>query len=236
MSLAAVYDAESQWGPDDDFFLALVNRRPGSRVLDLGCGTGRLTVAIAAAGHAVTGVDPDRDALDAARPKPRGDQVTWVEGTSTSLVAGAFDIAVMTSHVAQVFVSDDDWADVLADVRRALVPGGVLAFDTRDPRARTWERWTREESYGAFDLPDGDRVESWVDLRAVTDDVVTFGWSNVFADGSVIHGEGALRFRSEEVVRSTVEAAGFRIEELYGGWAGEPVGAAAGEIVVVAAR
>jgi 2-polyprenyl-3-methyl-5-hydroxy-6-metoxy-1,4-benzoquinol methylase len=56
--LVAVYDVECLWGPDDDFFLAEVGVEPAARVLDFGCGTGRLALALAAAGHTVTGVDP----------------------------------------------------------------------------------------------------------------------------------------------------------------------------------
>lgn len=100
--LPAVYDAECRWGPDDDFFLDLVNRGPTRRVIDLGCGTGRLTTAIAAAGHTVVGVDPNRTSLEAARLKPGGDRVTWVNGTSACMAPNSFDVAVMTSHVAQV--------------------------------------------------------------------------------------------------------------------------------------
>ncbi|HEX6920353.1 MAG TPA: class I SAM-dependent methyltransferase, partial [Actinomycetes bacterium] len=68
--LVPVYDAECPWSRDDDFFLSVVGETPGARVLDLGCGTGRLALGMAAAGHTVTGVDPARASLEAARAKP----------------------------------------------------------------------------------------------------------------------------------------------------------------------
>ena len=48
--LVIVYDAECPWSRDDDFFLSVVNQTPGARVLDLGCGTGRLALGLSAAG------------------------------------------------------------------------------------------------------------------------------------------------------------------------------------------
>jgi SAM-dependent methyltransferase len=232
--LPAVYDAENRWGSDDDFLLALVSRVPRSRVLDLGCGTGRLTVAMAAAAHIVTGVDPNRTSLEAGRAKPHGDRVTWIEGTSACLGTEVFDAAVMTSHVARVFLTDEEWASVLSDLKRALVPGGVLAFDTRDPRARAWEHWNRGDSYGRVALPDGGVVHGWTEVTAVVDDVAAFSWHNVFPDGSRLHGVSSLRFRSEQLVRATLEDAGFRIDHVFGGWREEPAGSGAGEIIVVA--
>ena len=46
-----MYDAVCVWSREDDFFATFVNQSPAARVLDLGCGTGRLTLAMAAAGH-----------------------------------------------------------------------------------------------------------------------------------------------------------------------------------------
>jgi len=232
--LTAVYDAMFGWSRDDDFFMSVVGETPGARVLDLGCGTGRLALAMAAAGHAVTGVDPARASLDAARAKPGADRVTWIEGTSPVLPDASFDVAVMTSHVAQFFVSDQDWAATLADLRRALVPGGRLTFDTRDPRARGWERWNPAESRRDVTLPDGRAVTAITRVHAVTAGVVDFSISYAFAGGAELVSTASLRFRTEEELRSSLRAAGFTIERLYGGWNREPVGAPDGEFLVIA--
>ena len=98
-------------------------------MLDLGCGTGRLPLALSRAGHTVTGVDPAAASLDAARAKPGAERITWIEGTSAVLPDATFDVALMTSHVAQFLVGDDEWRGTLADLARALVPGGLLLFD-----------------------------------------------------------------------------------------------------------
>jgi SAM-dependent methyltransferase len=232
--MAALYDAENAWADDDEFFLALVNRSPRSRVVDLGCGTGRLTTALARAGHHVTGVDPNPGFLAAARAKPGGERVSWMQGTAADLPARAFDAALMTSHVAQVFVSDEEWASVLADIERALESGGLVSFDSRHPEARAWESWTREATHGTVRLGDGTVVEGWMDVVSVDDGLVTFEWDNRFPDGSSLHGTSSLRFRSERELRDTLVRAGFRVEAVYGGWAGEPAGTGAGELVVVA--
>ena len=182
--LVTVYDAECPWSRDDDFFLAVVNETPCSRVLDLGCGTGRLALGMAAAGHTVTGVDPARASLEAARAKTGAERVTWLEGTSPILPDAAFDVAVMTSHVAQFLVDDDAWAATLADLRRALVPGGRLVFDTRDPRARAWERWNPVASRRRIALPDGSEVVAWTEVTAVGDGAVGFTHHYTFPDGA----------------------------------------------------
>lgn len=172
--LVRVYDAECPWSREDDFFLSVVNETPGARVLDLGCGTGRLSLGMAAAGHAVTGIDPARASLEAARAKSGAEHMTWVEGTSPVLPDASFDVAVMTSHVAQFFVEDDEWTRTVADLKRSLVPGGRLVFDTRDPKARRWEQWNPVDSQRRIELPDGHVVTAWTGVTSVQDGAVSF--------------------------------------------------------------
>jgi SAM-dependent methyltransferase len=230
--MAALYDVQNAPGAADEFFLACANRRPGSRVADLGCGTGSLTVTLARAGHTVTGVEPNPAFLDTARAKPCGERVTWIQGTSASLPTGAFDTVVMTGHVAQAFIADDEWMAVLADVRRALVGGGVRAFDARDPDVRGWEAWVGRST---GEVAGRGPFERTAEVRAVAGDVVTFEVDTILPDGERRRGVSDYRFRSHRLLSASLERAGFRIQQMVGGWRGEPIGRGCGEIVVIAA-
>lgn len=232
--LVEVYDAECPWSRDDDFFVSIVGETPGARVLDLGCGTGRLALGLARAGHIVTGVDPARASLDAARAKPDAERVTWLEGTSSLLPDAAFDRALMTSHVAQFFVGEAEWSRTLADLKRALVPGGRLAFDTRDPRARAWQRWNPVDSRRRVSLAGGRVVSAWTEVTAVAGATVSFTHHYLFPGDEELQSSATLRFRSEQEVRSTLAGAGFSVEIIYGGWQREPVGLGDGELLVIA--
>jgi len=244
---AALYDAQNVWAADDDFFLSLVGGREESRVLDLGCGTGRLTLALAAAGHRVTGIDPDDGAVAAARRKPGEDAVVWVVGTSEQIPPGAgFDTALMTAHVAQAITDEGMWRGTLEDLHAALVPGGLLAFDSRDPARRAWEQWTPERSRGTETLPDGTVVEVWHEVTGV-DEVAPGGgpadaWlvhlteHSLLPDGTHAVDAGELTFRSELRLREDLAGAGFVVEQVYGGWDRQAVGEGVGELVVLARR
>jgi trans-aconitate methyltransferase len=97
--------------------LALLDPRPGERILDLGCGDGALTARIAAAGASVLGVDASPDMVAAARA--RGLDATL--GRGEALAAGQGWDAVF-SNAALHWMTDAD--AVLAGVARALRPGG----------------------------------------------------------------------------------------------------------------
>jgi 2-polyprenyl-3-methyl-5-hydroxy-6-metoxy-1,4-benzoquinol methylase len=73
----------------------------GKRVLDIGCGDGRLTVRLAQLGAEVTGVDPDRSLITEARrgiPDEYSAQIRYRLGNAESLprLPGPFDIAVFS--------------------------------------------------------------------------------------------------------------------------------------------
>ena len=232
--MVEVYDAMCPWSRDDDFFASVVAESGTAvRVLDLGCGTGRLAIGLATAGHTVTGIDPARASLDAARAKPGSERVYWIEGMASNAPIDAFDVGVMTSHVAQFFVTDDEWASTLHDLRRALVDGGRLTFDARDPAARGWEQWLIDWDR-TVTVPDGRVVRLAVEITNVDGDVVSHDIRYEFPDGDVLVSSATLRFRFEAELRETLADAGFEVEHIFGGWNREPIGHADGEFLVVA--
>ena len=161
--------------------------------------------------------------------------MTWIEGTSAGLPVDAVDVAVMSSHVAQLFTGDDEWRRTLADLHRSLVPGGRLAFDSRDPRARGWERWNAVDSRREVTLPNGDVVRAWTEVTAVEGPtIVSFTHHYTFPDGHELESDLALRFRSEAEIRTSLLDAGFAVDHLDGGWEGQPVGSSDGELLVIA--
>ncbi|MGB9035690.1 MAG: class I SAM-dependent methyltransferase [Paeniglutamicibacter sp.] len=234
---ADLYDAENTWTVAEDFFFAFIDEQPRSRVLDLGCGTGRLTIALARAGHRVTGLDPHAGSLAAARTKPGAQAVDWIDGTSAQLPPGtSFDAVLMSSHVAQAIDDDDEWQRTLADIRSALRPGGRLVFDSRDPRARAWERWTPGSTRSQYTLADGTGVHLWIDAQERERGLVAITEHRLLADGNREFEDAVLAFRSEEQLRTALAAADLQVDAVFGGWHREPVGRGAGELIVVAHR
>jgi SAM-dependent methyltransferase len=96
------------------------------RVLDAGCGTGRVAIELRRRGHAVVGVDLDPAMLEAARAK--APDLTWVQGdlADPALDLGqAFDVVVMAGNVL-IFVSPGSEEKVMENAARWLRPGGLL--------------------------------------------------------------------------------------------------------------
>ena len=117
-------EAYDELNPADDdyrFYAALAASAGVSRAVDLGCGTGTLARMLAVGIAIVVGVDPDAEMLRIARSKDPEGRVDWRLGCSDVLEPESAGFAVMSGHVAQVFVEDDAWPDCLAgSARRSL--------------------------------------------------------------------------------------------------------------------
>jgi ubiquinone/menaquinone biosynthesis C-methylase UbiE len=130
--LAATYD---ELRPADGHWLELVDlltreaELAGARVLDIGCGTGRLAAELARRGARVWGVEPSPEMLDAARANvPAGVGLKLGRAEELPFRAGWFDRAVFSLVVHLV-----DRNGAFAEARRVLAPGGSVAVVTFEP-------------------------------------------------------------------------------------------------------
>ncbi|MCD2262500.1 class I SAM-dependent methyltransferase [Dietzia aurantiaca] len=146
----------------------------GARILDVGCGQGRMGIYLHARGHRVTGVDLDPYLIERAREACP--EATWVVAdlADDGWAAGPFDLAVSAGNVL-AFVDPADRPAVLTNLAARIAPAGegsggavgrlVVGFGLD-------RGWTREE-FDAEAERAGLRMEqrwsTW-DLRPFTDD------------------------------------------------------------------
>jgi 2-polyprenyl-3-methyl-5-hydroxy-6-metoxy-1,4-benzoquinol methylase len=116
----------------------------GDRVLDAGCGTGRVAIELARRGRIVTGVDNDRDMLE--RAKAKDSSVTWVlADLATVTLDERFDVVVMAGDVLH-YVKVGYESMVVANVARHLAHGGLLVTGATVPERDLlshYDNWCR---------------------------------------------------------------------------------------------
>ena len=108
---------------------------PGTRVLDLACGTGDLAAALAAKGATVIGLDITPAMLELARAKAHGPAIRWIAGDMTALPLPDNSVDVITTGYGLRNVPDLPRA--LAEAHRVLTDSGRLAsLDFNRPESR----------------------------------------------------------------------------------------------------
>lgn len=178
---------------------------PGQRVIDVGCGTGALTLAVAkrvAPGGAAVGLDPNPDMLAVARRK--GASVDWRDGRAEALPFADASFDAVVSQFAMMFF--DDRVAALREAQRVLCPGGRLALAVCDAIERSpgyaalaglLERLFGRSVVDAFRAPFalGDASH----LRTLCRDAG-------FADAQVVQRQGTVSFASIDELVSTERA------------------------------
>jgi SAM-dependent methyltransferase len=139
-AVAELHIAGSPVEGDVEFFRAAA-RRTGGPILDVGCGTGRVSIPLAADGWEVVGLDRSAPMLALAErrraiePPEVAARLTFVEGDLTGFDLGrTFALIVVPSRVFQFLLTPDAQRSGLAALRRHLAPTGELVLDLFDPR------------------------------------------------------------------------------------------------------
>ena len=140
----------------------------GRRAVDVGCGEGRFTRALAAQGAEVFGIDIDDAALAAASAAPGGENVTYILGRAEDLPFedASIDVVVFSNSLHHIYHIDaDNMAQALGEAARVLKPDGKLCVieplaegsyfeamrlvkDETDVRAKAYEALSKAEALG----------------------------------------------------------------------------------------
>ncbi|HEY1340239.1 MAG TPA: class I SAM-dependent methyltransferase [Bryobacteraceae bacterium] len=205
-------------------------QRGGGRVLELACGSGRLTIPIAKSGVEITGADLSASMLEAARRKAaaEGAAVEFVQADMRQFdLPGPFSTIVIAGNSLLHLLAAEDLKSCLANVRRHLAPGGRLVFDVANPSVGLLAR-DSEQRWPVLTAPDPERGEITIEEIVSYDSAAQVRHVNWF-----LSAPGAPDFRSiryalrmifPQELLLLLDAAGFRLEARYGEFLREPFG------------
>jgi 2-polyprenyl-3-methyl-5-hydroxy-6-metoxy-1,4-benzoquinol methylase len=134
---------------------------PHSRILDAGCGTGRLSKALHDRGHTLVGVDVDPVLIEAAEVDYPGPRYEVADLATLDLAEEPFDAALLAGNVL-VFVAVGSEVEVLRRIARHLKPDGVIASGFATDRDYTIDDYDHDIEAAGLVLE--HRFATW-DLR-----------------------------------------------------------------------
>lgn len=242
------YDMEDAGDTSGVSFYSALAQETGSPVLELACGTGRVTIPIAKLGFQVTGLDIVPGMLDQARTKSADLSVRWVEGDARTFDLGEqYRLIFLTGNAFQAFVTNTEQAALLQRVHAHLHDNGLFAFETRNPMFSRSEN--RERRF--FSLTTNDEEEAWPSFIDVNGNEVRITRTQVYDHvAQILHlksykrwyvGEKeytkiartALRYTFPQELAALLHYNGFTIVRQYGDWNLEPLTAASPGIISV---
>jgi SAM-dependent methyltransferase len=236
--LVAVYETINAYRPgtQPDFYSWLAAEIGATTIVDVGCGSGLVTRQLAREGYRMIGIDPAPAMILLARRGADAEKVEWICGDVSKIGRPGADLAFMSGHVAQFFLTNASWATALVALHGALRPGARLAFESRNPEAREWERWTPARRMTVSD-PTAGSIETWSEFENLTDGIVSYSNHYVFAaTGDEVVVQGTLRFRTLDELTQSLGEAGFTVDRVYGDWDRRPADTSSRELIVVAIR
>jgi SAM-dependent methyltransferase len=234
-----LYDLENADDPafDVPFWESVVRELRPRRVLELACGTGRLTVPLARLGVAAEVVGLDRSGAFLARAAERLDGVAGVRLVQGDMRApaleGPFDLVLVPFNSMAYLPTREDRLSCLRSIRALLPPGGRFGFDLVQPRYDFLAEATLscpplrvdadhpapEHGIVRFLRTYSDRYDAATQTLRSTN-----RYEIHYADGRVEHRIGDLDWHIyfPEELELLLAATGFEVSERYGGYGREP--------------
>ncbi|KKO54298.1 class I SAM-dependent methyltransferase [Paenibacillus sp. DMB20] len=188
----------------------------GSSVLDLCCGMGRHSLALAEAGYRITGVDLSDVLLRKARECDKKNQVAWIASDMRHIPADDehFDAVLNLFTSFGYFTKDEEHIKVLEEICRVLKPGGKFIIDFLNPAYV--ERHLVPESVRESE---GQRIE---EKRTIDNGYVKKAIAISDLDGGEPrHYQERVKLYTRDEFKMMIEEVGLRIDQIHGSYDGE---------------
>lgn len=223
--LARFYDAvHADVREDIDFILEAAKVQRGD-VLDLGCGTGRITIPLAQAGFQVVGLDNEQQMLELAAEKARvagvSDHVAFIKGdmVSFSLERDDFALIVITYNTA-MHLNQLELRTALRTARRHLRVDGLLLIDFANPiqlaSAPDQPQFALEQRMQTHTNGEVLQYARW--KNDVEKQQVTVEWRYVPEDGQITNAKTVYHYIYPHALQMMMEKSGLEWQAVYGNY------------------
>jgi SAM-dependent methyltransferase len=251
-ALARLYDVDLVDDPGDlDLYLALA-QRTGGPVLELGAGTGRIALPLAAAGYDVTAVDLDPAMLDRARTalakagQPTAGRVELVEADLLDLrlpAAGTFTLAIIALNTIFLLATRERQRQAVRTLAGHLAPGGIAVVDIWLPDTDDLARFDGRLIF-EYERRDPETGATVTKIAAARHDPTSavIDLTTIFEEGPP--GQPAVRWIRRDALRligadelqAMAEDAGLEVEVIGGDYDLDPIRSGSDRAVLVARR
>lgn len=216
--------------------------RFGSPVLELCCGSGRITLPLARAGFPVVALDYSSALLDIMKKEMGQLPITPVQADMRRFNLDAqFPFAFISYSSFQQLLTQDDQMQCLRTIHKHLASDGILALDLTPCMCEGPDSLPLTRQYSEFFVPVRSQVTMYTSYRIDRLNLIKHWhdeYHELMPDGSVRTFEHSISLRecSEDYMRLLLEACGFSIEVVWGDFCEEPLTADSNNMIVVARK
>lgn len=245
-SWAEYYDlTQSGLSGDIPFFLEMARQADGE-ILDLACGTGRISIPLAEAGHQVTGLDLSTEMLARAeqKAKERGvlDRLAFLQGDMRKFeLRKKFPLIMIPFRSFLHLLHIHEQMKALSCIRQHLSPGGKFVMNVFVPAiSHLYEESERMSLRGTYPLESGDEIAMWDYTRYDHFQQlceVTRTYERTNNEGLVtekVVGRFTLRYIFPAELHHLLRLNGFKVVQRYGSFNKDPFDQKSTELVIVA--